>query len=217
MQSYQLSVKTLLNRGWKNFTNRAWFYAGAHALFALIVIILSGLSQNGSSFLVSVIASIASIWISAGFIRFYLNATSDTTQATIRDVFMEYKPLVWLRYFVGSLIVGIIVLIGFVFLIIPGIYLAIRLSLFRFVLIDKRETIAGAIKTSWQLTRGLTGKICVLSIVILVINLIGFLLIGIGALITIPFTGFAFMYLYKDLIAQSSATPQQAVTAEPVA
>lgn len=65
-----------------------------------------------------------------------------------------------LRFFVANLLVVLAVIAGLILLIIPGLYIGLRLSLTSYVLVDRPE-LSGmdAVKESWKLTRGNVGKV----------------------------------------------------------
>ncbi len=155
--------------------------------------------QSGS-FIATVIKYIISIWLTLGVVRFSIHATAENPHAKIKDMFMEYHPQMWLRYFVLSVISGIAVFIGTLLLVVPGIYLAMRLMMYRYALVHKREPIIDTLKLSWAMTKGHAWKLFLFTLVMIAINLVGLLALGIGLLVTIPVTGFASVYVYRELL-----------------
>jgi hypothetical protein len=85
-------------------------------------------------------------------------------------------------YFVPMLgllvLFGIIVAIGFLALIVPGVYLAVRLYLATPVLVIEGETITGALARSWRLTRGATWRL--LGAIVLTVIIVGAVSIGLA-------------------------------------
>lgn len=102
-----------------------------------------------------------------------------------------------LRNIAAGIIVGFIVGIGFIFLIIPGIYLGIRLMFFTYYIVDKNAGVVDSIKMSWELTRNGVINLFLLSILFLIVNFIGALLFGIGLAVTMPLTFLATAVLYR--------------------
>lgn len=199
MQTQTLSVRGLIKKGWHTFTERPWFYAGSLALMVIIVILAQIIFGSLNSFIATVLLYICSIWLKLGYVRFYLNATEAGKHASIKDYFMEYRPILWLRYFVASIVVGLATFVGFILLIVPGIYLAIRFSFFQYALVDKQETIFGSIKYSWNATKGHTWKIFLFGIVGFFVMLVGLMLLGVGFLIAAPVVTLAFTHMYREL------------------
>lgn len=73
---------------------------------------------------------------------------------------------------------GVVVGMGFLALIVPGIYLAVRLYLATPVLVIEGETITGALARSWRLTRGATWRL--LGAIVLTILIVGAVSIGLS-------------------------------------
>ncbi len=135
--------------------------------------------------------------IQIGTYNFMLKVV-DGKAATIKDLY-SYKDMTMkiLRNIVAGIIVGVIVGIGLIFLIIPGIYLGIRLMFFTYYIVDKDAGVMDSIKMSWELTRNGVINLFFLSILFLIVNFIGALLFGIGLAITVPLTFLATATLYR--------------------
>lgn len=102
-----------------------------------------------------------------------------------------------LRNIAAGIIVGVIVGIGLICLVIPGIYLGIRLMFFTYYIVDKDAGVMDSIKMSWELTRNGVINLFLLSILFIIINFIGALFLGIGLAITMPLTFLATATLYR--------------------
>jgi len=122
----------------------------------------------------------------------------DGKTATIKDLY-SYTNMTMkiLRNIAAGIIVGVIVAIGLILFVIPGIYLGIRLMFFTYYIVDKDAGVMDSIKMSWELTRNGVVNLFLLSILFIVINFIGALLFGIGLAITIPLTFLATATLYR--------------------
>lgn len=58
------------------------------------------------------------------------------------------------RVFVVGLVVGLVTLVGFVFFILPGVYIYQRLRFARYFVIDKNQSIVDSLQSSWNITDG---------------------------------------------------------------
>ncbi|MEI7819049.1 MAG: DUF975 family protein [bacterium] len=86
-------------------------------------------------------------------------------KTTATDAF-KYAVKNFVRFFIASFLVGLLVLAGLIVLVIPGIYIGLRLSLVQYILIDNPTMGAvDALKQSWSITKGNFGKIFVVSFV----------------------------------------------------
>lgn len=155
-------------------------------------------NQNPVGSLVSAVVSfIFSVGLLTGYLRICRN------QGTM-DFGCFNRPFsVYLKFFFVSLLVGIIVVAGLVFLIVPGIYLAVRLGFSSFRIIDDPETgVIEALKYSWNVTRGHVLELIGLGIVALFIYFLGYLCCCIGVLVAAPVVGIAATLVYLVLGSQ---------------
>ena len=116
---------------------------------------------------------------------------------TYFDGFKHYLPTL-----ISFLLVSVIVLVGIVLLVIPGIVAAIGLSQTFYVLQDQPELGAeGAIRESWRLTwtNGNMLKVFLMGFVIFFVTLGGLLALGVGLLFAIPLVSVMAGGLYEEL------------------
>ena len=93
------------------------------------------------------------------------------------------------------------ILITFILIFIPVIFLIIRCGFWSYFVIDKGIHPIQAIKSSWKITKSKEAEVIIYSILILFFNLFGLLSI-IGICITIPIT-YLFLSKYYRLISQN--------------
>jgi uncharacterized membrane protein len=136
----------------------------------------------------------------------------DSQKADYPDLVEGYAKF-W-DILLGSILYGLLVFAGFILLIIPGIYWAVRYHYFPYLIIDRDMGPVEAIKKSGQLTRGVWWNLFLFWIVIFAINLVGAILCLVGLLFTIPWTFVAVAYVYRYLLAE---TPTAQVTEGPLA
>lgn len=99
-----------------------------------------------------------------------------------------------------GVLTGIIVLGGFVALIIPGVYLLVRLVFVNLSFVDKNLSVGGAIRYSWHLVRGEQfWTVLLVLLVSVVLIVLGVLAFGIGLIVTYPLVMLLIAYLYKAL------------------
>ena len=118
---------------------------------------------------------------------------------TYFDGFKHYLPTL-----VAFLLVSVIVIVGCVLLIIPGIIAAIGLSQTFYVLQDQPELGAeGAIRESWRLTwtNGHMWKVFFMNILVFFVGLGGLLALGVGLLVALPLISVMGGGLYEELRA----------------
>ncbi|MEC8335343.1 MAG: hypothetical protein VXZ86_01100 [Bacteroidota bacterium] len=123
------------------------------------------------------------------------------------DGFKHFLPTL-----VAFLLVSVIVLVGFVLLIIPGIIAAIGLSQTFYVLQDRPELGAeGAIRESWRLTwtNGNMLKVFFMSVLSALVALGGLLVLGVGLLFAIPLVSVMAGGLYEELRVADGQAPHE--------
>ena len=121
----------------------------------------------------------------------------DGKKATLQDLY-TYPNITMkiIRNIVAGIIVGVMVIVGLIFFIIPGIYIAIRLMFFTYYIVDKDAGIMDSIKMSWELTKNGVINLFLLAIIFFIINFIGAMLI-VGLAVTLPLTFLATAVLYR--------------------
>lgn len=152
----------------------------------------------------SVIASILSLVFLVVFLVIQLGTYNlmlkvvDGHKADVKDLY-TYPNIAMkvVKNIVAGILVGLAVVGGLILLIIPGIYIAVRLMFFTYYIVDKDAGIVDSMKMSWNLTRGGVINLFLLSLLFIFINFIGALLLGIGLAVTMPLTFLATAVLYR--------------------
>lgn len=106
------------------------------------------------------------------------------------------------QQFIAALCYILIVSLGMVMFVIPGLIFMVRFGFYGYLIADRRIGALKALSYSWQITQGSTIKLLLLWLILVVINFLGALVLGFGLVITIPMTFFANTYVYRLLAAQ---------------
>ena len=202
----QFAAGDALSYGWYGFRNNI----GPLALIALVVLaanVLTNWLQWGTdsvvlSLIMNLAAAFVSLVISLGLVRAAL-AILDGRQPVIADL-LSTKDIV--SYIVASLLVTILVFVGLILCLIPGLIAGFLLQFFGYAIVDRRidsSTVApqsdpiGAMRASYEITSKNAGSLIVLAVLCILLNIAGFLLCGIGLLVTIPVTAIAVAYAWR--------------------
>lgn len=97
----------------------------------------------------------------------------------LKDIFSVFGPHYW-EIVLAGLLVSVIIGIGVVLLIVPGIIFACRLAFVPYLVVDKNYKAVDAISKSWEMTKGFAGKIFVMGIVSFFIAIGGLILLFVG-------------------------------------
>lgn len=191
------SVKQSIKIGWEKFKA----HAGICALTTLLMLALSSFSWkddhfNPGIFLFFIAVMVLSMIVKIGFTKIFLRIYDGESPKFI-DIFKEY--LLFWKYLGVSILMPLAVLGGLILLIIPGIFWAVRFSLSPIIVVDTGVGPIKAMKESWVITKGNFWKLLGFWIVIILLNILGMLVLGIGLLVSVPVTTLAGIYVYREL------------------
>lgn len=204
------SKKQALLVGWERFKERPWFLVGLFILTTAISWLSSTISEHAVGagvFVFGFIDFLLQTLISIGLIHVAL-LVFDEQDAHIHDVFAPVRKIA--RYFFATILAVLLIVIGFLLLIVPGIIVAIALSFVAYRIVDKNEKAISALRGSWHMTKGHRLNLLVFFLVLALFNLVGLLALGIGIVITAPVSALATVYVYRFL---DGAIPEEGVEA----
>lgn len=160
----------------------------------------SGTLPSGSSVgqLVSTLAELALMPLTVGLVGYVLKF-SRGQKPEIKDIFGFYKN--FLPIFVVSLLVGIFVGLGFMVLVIPGIIVALMLSMCNYLLADGRTDIWQIIKDSAEMMKGHKWEYFVFGLSFIGWVLLCCITLGIASIYVVPYMSVANCIWYDKLKA----------------
>jgi hypothetical protein len=213
----ELSIRSLVRFGWETFKSRPWIFVGTTALLGLLLGI-SGSVSSGLDALFSgspeepslpgtIFGWATSTLISMGGVAFYL-AAHDNPQTA--EISMLWHPQKFWSFLGAGLLVSIVVVLGMILLIVPGIIFALMFMFASMVIIDRGLGPIEAMKESRRITSGHKWKLFWFTLVLTLINLAGLLALVVGLLVTVPVSVLAFTRAYRELSARAgvpAATP----------
>jgi len=180
-----VNIGSCLGRAWDLFMANFWPILGVSALMLVIV---------------GTIGIIAGPLL-GGLFWYYLKKIR-REPAQVGDAFAGFNQS-FLQLFLGALVASILVSIGLMACILPGIYLAVAWKLMLPVIIDKRLGFWDAMEVSRKVVTGCWWSVFLFLIVCMLINFCGVLLCGIGVFFTWPLTMLASAFLYEDLFGSA--------------
>jgi hypothetical protein len=120
---------------------------------------------------------------------------SRKTEPQFEEILDGFKK--YLFVILSHLLVIGIVGVGFLFLIIPGIYLACKLIFVPFLIMDKKVDPIQAVKLSFYLSKGYFWTIFGMAILSLFVLILGFICLFVGVFVSLVWIHSAFAVLYK--------------------
>jgi uncharacterized membrane protein len=202
--NHPFAYRELLTFGWEK--------TKAHFPFLLSLVVgafVIGLITGGVPIVGDIIAGLVTI----AMISILLMIVDGHTPQ-YRDLLKPFQTYyVTLHYFIALILYVLAVIAGLILLILPGIYVAVRLQFFSYLVVDHGHMKGiDALKKSWEMTQGKFWKLFGWSIVLFFINLLGLLALGVGLLFTIPVTAVAYTKLYRTLASPAAhhhETPEE--------
>jgi len=117
----------------------------------------------------------------------------------IRDIFVVFQRNYW-NVVIANIVVGVIVGLGIVMLIVPGIIFAVRLSFVPFLVVDKEMDVMDALRVSWDMTRGHGWQIFFMGILAIFVVIGGLICLVVGIIISIMWISAAFAAIYHAVV-----------------
>ena len=211
------SISEALAFGWETFKKNVSFLIVLVIIMAAanfgVGIVLGLLGDSAPAVILSnVLTYVVTILVSIGATKIFIDLV-DGKNPSYNDLYRQYPLIV--NYFIAEVIMGLAILAGLILLIIPGIYLAVKLSFASYLVVDKKLGPIDALKQSYEITKGNWWNIVFLGVVSGLITLAGALALLVGLFVAIPVTMLAYAYAYRKL-SGSIAAAAAPVAAAPI-
>ncbi len=122
----------------------------------------------------------------------------------IKDMFAAFQNY-W-NAVLASLLVIIIVVIGFILIIVPGIIFACKLAFTPYLVVDRKMEVIEAVKESWRMTNGHAWKVFLIYLLGIPISIAGFICLGVGFIIAAMWITLAIASFYHSVSSLSEAS-----------
>ena len=210
----EFSIKSALNFGWETFKRRPWFFVGATLVIFLLYIVtgaltgtidyaLTGDTENHSG-VGSILDWLIGTLISMGVVAFYLKAHDNPEQVTLSAL---WHPHPYWSYLAATVLVGLVIVLGLLLLIVPGIIFGLMFMFTSFIVIDRALGPIDAMKESKRITSGYRWRLLGFILLLALINLAGVIALVVGLLVTVPVTSIAFANAYRVLSDRAGVQP----------
>ncbi|KKQ51357.1 MAG: hypothetical protein US70_C0018G0009 [Parcubacteria group bacterium GW2011_GWD2_38_11] len=199
-----ISIGNAFDFSWKSFkSNMKFLLLLALSYFAISVLmsILQEIAKNNTvlSLAFSLLGVFVSILISIGIIQVILKI-SRGNQAKIAELLGGMRYF-W-KFIGGGLLYCLILLVGYILFIIPGIVWQMKYGFFQYLIIDKDMGPIEAIKESGKITYGFKWQIFFLHFVIMLLFIGGILFFGVGIFVAYPLSLLMMTYAYRRMIGE---------------
>ncbi len=208
MGERKFSTGSAIRCGWDAMKSNIGFFIGL-LIIAFLIENLPGIIANFASrdfpvisFMLYLAGWLLGFVIQMGLIRVSLKFC-DGIKGKLDDLLSSFNLL--LPFIAGSIVYALIILVGFILFIIPGIIWGIKFSLFPYFIVDKGLGPIDAIKASSRATMGAKWDLFLFGLLLGLINFVGALVFLIGLFATIPTTMVAYAYVYRHLAGREAS------------
>jgi hypothetical protein len=207
-RDYEVKIGDYFGRGWEIFKSKAPLFI----LYTLLLVVVQGVitilpfplgasGEDNPGGILNIVYSVVTPVLAAGYyyVAFQVARGRD---AVFNDFFLGFNK--FLPLFLTSLVSAILTAIGFILLVLPGIYLAVSYLFAQLLVIDKSADFWQAMETSRKLITKKWFSFFALMLALFFLNFGGFLLLGIGLLVTIPLSVCIVTAAYEDIVGLNS-------------
>ncbi|MGC2464877.1 MAG: hypothetical protein WA517_06745 [Candidatus Acidiferrum sp.] len=200
-----LSIRQAFKFAWPIFKRRSGLFTAIlltvfGAWVALEIVVIAGQRLGILLWAVAHLAFLVFVaGIEVGFLRVCL-ALWDGREPIFADIFanLNLGP----RLLAGQILYFVMVVIGLLLLVVPGVYLSARYCLFAFCVATGETNVVSSFQQSSILSIGKKTHLVWILVVLFVLNLFGASLLGLGLFITVPLTVLMMTAVYRQLSAR---------------
>jgi membrane-anchored glycerophosphoryl diester phosphodiesterase (GDPDase) len=216
--TFTFSIREHIKKAWPMY--KANF--GLFLMLALITVLVNVIAQN-DNIVFGLIVAVASILLSYVWMKSVLHLVDGHGFKPFTKEILPSMGQFWgfIKVNVG---VSFFVTIGFLLLVIPGIYVAGRLLFAPYMVIEHNGRARKTIREAWDMTRGHGWQLLWKSILIGIFIFLGVIALGVGILVTYAIGMIVIVMLYREFTkfakshheAQTPHTHVETVVAEKV-
>jgi len=226
MSNHSFSKSAAIGYGWRIMKSNFWFFLKLEVVFVVVMVLLAiaplvvpngmrfSLVTGLGLFVLGVVRFVVQLTMGLGLVKITLNLY-DNLVVSVIDLFRLYKLVV--KFFIASIFVGIgclpiliailvaqrSVFFGAVLALVFAIFAilwTLRLSFYRYFLVDRCCGIFASLEKSGAITKGHVWNLFCFYILLGIINMVGAFCLLIGLIATIPMSMMATVFVYRQLL-----------------
>lgn len=199
----------VVSAGWRLFKKDWLLWVGITLLGNGLSVVLEidevTAALGDMSIVVSLFVLVVSLIVSVGSVHLSIK-TARGENIFFSDLFEKVYRI--FHFILAHLVVGLIVLFGFLFFLIPGIYFSLKYFFVTMLIVDKKIGIFEAMKMSSAMTNGQKIWLIWYQLGIFGLNILGFLALGVGLIVTFAMTIIAYGVLYLAFLEKVENSEQ---------
>lgn len=194
-------ISEVFGTSWKYTKSQIWVLVGLFiGYFILSQSLVYSVCQRKVRWSVKIIVNLISAVISSAFMLGYIKnlfQTMDGEEPQFSAYGQQSRKI--FTYLIASIIMGIAVAIGIFLLIVPGIYLAIRLQFYSAYIVEEDCGIIESLQKSWDLTKGQGMPLFLLLLAMIGTAIVGCILFFVGLFVAVPLIYMMQCYTFRKL------------------
>ena len=196
----KLIISDLLRKAWQSLVAQIWVLAGLVIGYTIISLLLTCtmpyVGFPGRTAL-GVANTLFTLVFALGYLKNLFQALDGEEPQFSAYGQMSRKVFALLF---ACILYWTIVSIGLVLLIVPGIYVGLRLVFAPQIIVEENAGALSSLRRSWEITRGATGQVFKLLLAGCGIMLLGHIAFGVGVFAAIPLAYLMMCAAYRQLI-----------------
>ena len=205
MKEHPFAIGQVIKEAWELTKAHLGFLIGFQLIIFGIMALFGGLDPEGKWVLWQMLGWVVLILVKMGLYNSSLLITGGI-QPGFNQLYQNWRMLI--SWVIASFLFGLMFMIGFALLIVPGLYIWARYGFFPFFILDKDVGPIEALKMSAKATEGIRWQVFLLFISCLGLDILGALFFGVGLLFTIPITLLAIAIVYRRITGTAQAEEQ---------
>lgn len=201
----KIEIGAALRFGWEKVKGNFWLFLGITLVYLVLTSVPSyeqKISEN-ATLIFNILGYLITAWLTAGMLRIGFDVY-DGKKPEFKTLFNQLKYF-W-RLLGAQILISFMVVVGLIFLIVPGIYLALRYQFVSNLIVDKDISIMEAFRQSSEITKGVKLRLLLLNLALTGVIIIGLIALVFGVLIALPVVWLAEIYVYKKLLGSAGTT-----------
>lgn len=190
------SISKAFKTGWEHTKNHLEFLALSTFVYFVLYLVLARFGHGDFSFILRLAAWFVSMLFSIGMRRIGLLIEKGGVP-TYND--FQTDATTFISVLFANIIMAVFIFIGFILLIIPGIIVALRLSMTTYIILDKKMGAWAAVKESWKITKGHSWNLLGLALCALLICIVAVIPFGLGLIVALPFLAITAAIVYNRI------------------
>ena len=209
------SPTNIISQAWQLWKNHIVFSWKVLGVIFLVTIVFSILDSNGDSALISLLSMAVTLFFELGAFALFLKLIRTGQEGKIEEILGQKD--IYVQALIGNIIYYILMVVGFILLIVPGVYVFVRFMLLPYVFVDQKLGWQEALKEASRLSEGYRWNLFGFALLLILINFVGALLLLVGLLVSIPVSAIAMAMAYEHIKKEKGGVKEGVKMKEKVA